>query len=82
MYYKLYKEKTKSEVNRPLGLDLFPKFKKIYEENDVKAIGVWENLDDPYELFFMTAFKDESTGPSKTSIPEPYYWGAFVFIGE
>ncbi len=60
MYYKLYREKTKGEVNRPLGLDLFPKFKKIYEENDVKVIGVWENLDDPHELFFMTAFKDES----------------------
>ena len=60
MYYKLYKEKTKASVNHLLGLEFFPKFKKIYDENDVKVIGVWENLDDPNELFFMTAFRDES----------------------
>lgn len=60
MYYKLYKEKSKEHVNRPRSLDLFKEFKKIYDENDVKVIGVWENLDDPHEFFFMTAFRDEN----------------------
>ena len=58
MYYKLYKERSRNDANRPRGLDLFKEFQRIYEENDVKVVGVWENIDDLHEILFMTAFRD------------------------
>ena len=59
MYYKLYKETAKASVSNPRGLQLFPEFKKLYDENDVKVIGVWENVDNPREYYFLTAYRDE-----------------------
>ena len=34
-------------------------FNEIYKANDVKVIGVWQNTEDPNEVYFMTAFQSE-----------------------
>ena len=57
--YKLYKERSKGLLDQPVGLDMFDEFNKIYEANDVKVIGVWQNTKDPNEVYFMTAFRNE-----------------------
>ena len=59
MIYKLYKERSKGLSDQPVGLDLFDEFNKIYEANDVKVVGVWQNSNDSKEVYFMTAFRDE-----------------------
>jgi hypothetical protein len=59
MLYKLYKERSKGLSDQPVGLELFDDFNEIYKANDVKVIGVWQNNEDPNELYFMTAFRDE-----------------------
>ena len=59
MIYKLYKERSKGLRDQPVGLDLFEEFNKIYEANDVKVVGVWQNIEDPNEVYFMTAFRSE-----------------------
>ncbi len=55
----MYKETAKASVSSPRGLELFPEFKKIYDENDVKVIGVWQNADNPLEYYFITGYRDE-----------------------
>ena len=57
MYYKLYRER--SRTSHPAGLDTFEEFNKIYTENGVKVIGVWQNQHNDREYFFMTAYRDE-----------------------
>ena len=57
MVYKLYKDRSKSTT--PKGPELFEEFNKIYQEQDVKVIGVWQNTDDLQEYYFMTTFRDE-----------------------
>ena len=58
--YKLYVDRTKSSIDKPRGIELAHEFRKIYEENGVKFVGVWTNINDPQEQYFMTAYKDEN----------------------
>ena len=59
MIYKLYKERSKGLSDQPVGLEMFDDFNEIYKANDVKVIGVWQNTEDPNEVYFMTAFQSE-----------------------
>ena len=59
MIYKLYKERSKGLRDQPVGLEMFDDFNEIYKANDVKVIGVWQNTEDPNEVYFMTAFQSE-----------------------
>ena len=59
MIYKLYKEKSKGLRDQPAGLEMFDDFNEIYKANDVKVIGVWQNNEDPNEIYFMTAFRSD-----------------------
>lgn len=58
--YKLYKERSKEAANRTEGIAMFTEFRKFYDANDVKVIGVWKNINDDKEMYFMTAFHDEA----------------------
>jgi hypothetical protein len=58
MIYKLYVVTNKVPANEAQGIALFNDFKGIYHEHDVKVIGVWVNMENPYEVYFMTAFND------------------------
>ncbi|MHA2029940.1 MAG: hypothetical protein ACW99A_22905 [Candidatus Kariarchaeaceae archaeon] len=58
MFYKLYK--TTSKTTTPRGRELFKEFYKIYQEHDVRVVGVWENKNDGKETYLMTAYRDES----------------------
>jgi quercetin dioxygenase-like cupin family protein len=58
--YKFYKERTKTLSSQSSSYKLVNEFKKIYDENGVKVVGVWMNADDPHEQYFMTGYKDES----------------------
>lgn len=57
---KLYKERTKSVSEESNSLKLVDEFKEIYNRNDVKLIGLWQNVNDPHEQFFMTGYKNET----------------------
>lgn len=56
MFYKLYKEVSKNDS--PAGINAFSEFKKIYEDNNVRVIGLWRNADNQKEYFFMTQYND------------------------
>ena len=60
MLYKLYVVTNKIPAEEAKGLALFKDFKNIYSEYDVQVIGVWVNTENPYEVYLMTAFKDEA----------------------
>jgi quercetin dioxygenase-like cupin family protein len=57
--YKFYMERTKPESSQSNSYKLVDEFKKIYDENGVKVVGLWVNEDDPHEQFFMTGYKDD-----------------------
>lgn len=62
MILKLYKERIKAG-KRPKDGEFersFNKFKEIYDEHGVRVIGVWENVDDPYEGYLVTAYRDNA----------------------
>ncbi|MFQ5819662.1 MAG: hypothetical protein ACE5I5_06720 [Candidatus Heimdallarchaeota archaeon] len=58
MLYKLYKTRYPAG-NRP-DLERFKEFQKIYKEHGVKVIGGWQNVNDPQETWFMTAYRDKA----------------------
>ncbi len=60
MLYKLYigksnpeKKISDSEMERS-----FKAFQEIYKKYGVKVIGAWENLEDPFENYLITAYND------------------------
>jgi len=59
MLYKLYVVETKGPAIESQGIKLFNEFNKIYKSQNVEVIGVWTNEDNPNEVLFMTAFRDE-----------------------
>lgn len=59
MLYKLYITKTKSSADQSRGVELYNEFKEIYEKHEVKVLGVWLNIDNANEVYFMTAFKNQ-----------------------
>ena len=59
MIYKLYITKTKSPADQSRGIELYNEFKEIYEKHEVKVLGVWLNIDNANEVYFMTAFKNQ-----------------------
>jgi len=59
MIYKLYITKTKGPADQSRGVDLYNEFKEIYKEHEVKVLGVWLNIDNAKEVYFMTAFKSQ-----------------------
>ena len=59
MIYKLYVIKSNVLARDSKGIALFDEFKLIYEDNNVKVMGVWVNEDDPNEIYFMTAFEND-----------------------
>ncbi|MHA2090514.1 MAG: hypothetical protein ACW98K_06610 [Candidatus Kariarchaeaceae archaeon] len=56
MFCKLYRVQYKGEVPDSTR---FQHFQNFYEENGVKVIGGWENVEKQGELLFMTGYKDE-----------------------
>ena len=58
--YKFYKERTTPLSSESNSYKLVDDFKKIYDKNGVKIVGLWINAEDPHEQYFMTAYKDES----------------------
>ncbi len=56
MICKLYKIQYKGEVPDNTR---YQQFRKFYEDNGVKVIGGWENVDKKGELLFMTEYTDD-----------------------
>ena len=56
MHYKLYRINYKNEIPQNTGFD---DFRKFYEENGVKVVGGWENVEKKNELYFMTGYRDQ-----------------------
>lgn len=58
MLCKLYVIKYKPGVEKDEEDYRF--YEKIYQENGVRVVGLWENVEDSNELYYMTEFRDQA----------------------
>jgi hypothetical protein len=60
MIYKLYKIRYKTPEAATEDNSYLEDFRKIYEKYDVKMIGGGVNMKDPYEVYFISEYKDDA----------------------